>query len=129
MPKEKMSEVIAERDELRVRLVVTQEMMCIIARDEGPEAEDACRMPDGTVYTFRIFGVRRSHGGIVLISLHTADHRETFDVQYFEAAATQARHTVTAVPDAHAYRDAFDRLEQKVRKLHLTAVKQTLRAV
>ena len=74
-------------------------------------------MSDGAKYCMRVFGVTRSHGGVILISYKGASGTEAFSSKYFDDALIEARKTATSSPESRAYRDAFDRLERKVRTL------------
>lgn len=129
MPRETFKDVKAERDALSKQLHVAMEVTRVLARRELPDAEDQCAMENGTIYRFSVFGVNRSHGGVILISFQTPGNqkgdpisfREQFESQYFEDAARIARSTATAVPEAYPYRDAFDRLSLAVRKLQQEA--------
>lgn len=116
----RLPEIAAKLDDYSKRLGVTQIAMSALARGEVPDTQDSTIMPDGTIYAVRVFGVARACGGVVVIGFTGYGTRhETFDAQYFDDALIAARATVTAMPDAYAYRDMFDRLEKVVRKLQM----------
>ena len=120
MPKEKMSDVIAQRDALDRDLTITRYIMSCLANGEIPDVEDKCDFPDGVTYKVRVYGVERSHGGVAHISREMVDTTTTHDAQYFERAVEAARATRSSNHDAWAYREMWDRLESKVRRMHAT---------
>lgn len=89
MRKESRDAAITRADDLSRQLHATAEAL-VCMRYMEPEATETVRYGDLTL-TLRLFGVERSHGGILVVESDAAEPYVRLDVHFFHAYPVSAQ--------------------------------------